>query len=110
VADGRQAFVLTFVMAGEGGGSVIWLRVGDEDTDEAKHLRLRVSAVDDGKGKKKRKRYQCKRQLEGGALGGLQALRCGAQCRPAALRGCSAGPEAEVAGGLSKSEKEAGGR
>ena len=30
------------------------------------------------------------RQLKGGARGGLQAFRCGAQSRPAALRGCKA--------------------
>jgi len=58
VAGGRQAFVLTFVMAGEGGGSVMWLRVEDEDIHEAKQLRATVSAVEDGKGGKKRKRYQ----------------------------------------------------
>ena len=42
------------VMAGEGGGSVMWLRVEDEDIDEAKHLRVTVSAVEEGKRKKKR--------------------------------------------------------
>ena len=47
-------------MAGEGGGSVMWLRVEDEDIDEAKHLRVTVSAVEEGKRKMKRKRYQCK--------------------------------------------------
>jgi len=53
VAGGRQAFVLTFVMAGEGGGSVMWLHVGDEDIYEAKQLRVTVSAVEDGKGKRR---------------------------------------------------------
>ena len=90
-------------MAGEGGGSVMWLRVEDEDIHEAKQLQMTVSAVENGKGKKKRKRSlpmqgYPSRQLKGGARGGLQALRCGAQSRPAALRGCSAGPEAKVAG------------
>ena len=51
MAGGRQAFVLTFVMAGGGGGSVMWLRVEDEDIDEAKHLRMTVSAVEEGKRK-----------------------------------------------------------
>ena len=54
MAGGRQAFVLAFVMAGEGGGSLMWLRVEDEDFDEAKHLRVTVSAVEEGKRKKKR--------------------------------------------------------
>ena len=65
MAGGRQAFVLTFVMAGEGGGSVMWLCVEDEDIHEAKQLRVTVSVVEDGKGKKKRKRYQCKVILHG---------------------------------------------
>ena len=43
----------------------MWLRVEDEDIDEAKHLRVTVSAVEEGKGKKKRKRYQCKVILHG---------------------------------------------
>jgi len=65
VAGGRQAFVLAFVMAGEGGGSVMWLRVEDEDIDEAMHLRVTVSAVEEGKRKKKSQRYQCKVILHG---------------------------------------------
>jgi len=36
VAGGRQDFVLAYVMAGGGSGSVIWLRVEDEDIREAK--------------------------------------------------------------------------
>jgi len=89
LAGGRQAFVLTFVMAGEGGGSVMWLRVEDEGIQEAKQLRVTVSAVEDGKGKEEEAlsmQGYPSRQLKGGALGGLQALRCGAQSRPAALR------------------------
>ena len=39
--------------------SVTWLHVKDEDIDEAEQLRVTVSAVEEGKGKKKRKRYQC---------------------------------------------------
>ena len=46
-------------------GSVTWLRVKDEDIDEAEQLRVTVSAVEEGKGKKKRKRYQCKVILHG---------------------------------------------
>ena len=45
--------------------SVTWLRVKDEDIDEAEQLRVTVSAVEEGKGKKKRKRYQCKVILHG---------------------------------------------
>ena len=52
-------------MAGEGGGSVMWLRVEDEDIHEAMQLQVTVSAVEDGKGEKKRKRYQCKVILHG---------------------------------------------
>ena len=37
--------------------SVTWLRVKDEDNDEAEQLRVTVSAVEEGKGEKKRKRY-----------------------------------------------------
>ena len=43
----------------------MWLRVEDEDIHEAKQLRVIVSAVEDGKGEKKRKRYQCKIILHG---------------------------------------------
>jgi len=32
-------------MAGEGGSSVMWLRVEDEDIDEAKNLRRRGQAL-----------------------------------------------------------------
>jgi len=46
-------------------GSVTWLRVKDEDIDEAGELRATVSAVEEGKGEKKRKRYQCKVVLHG---------------------------------------------
>ena len=53
MAGGRQAFVLAFVMAGEGGGSVMWLRVEDEDIHEAKQIWVTVSAVEDGKGKRR---------------------------------------------------------
>ena len=93
---------------------VTWLHVKDEDIDEVGQLRVTVSAVEEGEGEKEKEALPMQgypsRQLEGGGRGGLQALRCDAQSRPAALRGCSAGPEAEVAGGLSKAEKEAGGR
>ena len=43
----------------------MWLHVGDEDIYEAKQLRVTVSAVEDGKGEKKRKRYQSKVILQG---------------------------------------------
>jgi len=52
-------------MASKGGGSVMWLRVEDEDIDEAKHIRVTVSPVEEGKRKKKRKRYQCRAILHG---------------------------------------------
>ena len=71
----------------------MWLCVEDEDIDEAKHLRVTVSAVEEGKRKKKREALPMQGypsgQLEGGARGGLQALRLDAQSRPAALRGFS---------------------
>ena len=41
------------------------LRVEDEDIHEAKQLRGTVSAMEDEKGEKKRKRYQCKVILHG---------------------------------------------
>ena len=49
---------------------MMWLRVEDEDFDEAKHLRVTVSAVEEGKRKKKRKRYQCKAILHGSSKEG----------------------------------------
>jgi len=44
---------------------VMWLRVEDGDIHEAEQLRVTVSAVENGRGKKKRKRYQCKVILHG---------------------------------------------
>ena len=43
----------------------MWLRVEDGDIHEAEQLRVTVSAVEDGRGEKKRKRYQCKVILHG---------------------------------------------
>ena len=48
-----QAFVLTFVMAGEGGSSVMWLRVEDKDIDAAKLLRVTVNENTTGSGRKR---------------------------------------------------------
>lgn len=39
---------------------MMWLRVEDGDIHEAEQLRVTVSAVENGRGKKKRKRCQCK--------------------------------------------------
>jgi len=108
VAGGRQAFVLTFVKAGEGGGSVMWLRVEEEASTGDSEC--------SGRGEEEKEEEALpmqgypSRQLERGARGGLQALRLDAQSRPAALRGCSAGPEAEIDGGLPEAEEVTGGR
>jgi len=56
----------------------MWLRVEDEDIHEAKQLRVTMSAVKDGKGKKKRRRYQYKVILHGSSkekpVAGFSAL------------------------------------
>ena len=44
---------------------MMWLRVEDGDIHEAEQLRVTVSAVENGRGEKKRKRYQCKVILHG---------------------------------------------
>ena len=43
----------------EKGSSVMWLRVGDEDIDAARQLRVQISKLEEGKGKKRRPRWLC---------------------------------------------------
>ena len=64
-ASGRREGVGTFVMAG-GGGSVMWLRVEDEDIDAAKLLRVTVSKSTTGNGKKRTTSFVCKGTLHRG--------------------------------------------
>ena len=49
-------------MASEG-DSVMWLRVEDEDIDEAKLLRVTVNENTTGNGKKRRTSFVCKGSL-----------------------------------------------
>ena len=58
LAEGVEAFV----MASEG-DSVMWLRVEDEDIDEAKLLRVTVNENTTGNGKKRRTSFVCKGTL-----------------------------------------------
>ena len=52
-------------MASEG-DSVMWLRVEDEDIDEAKLLRITVNENTTGNGKKRRTSFVCTRTLHKG--------------------------------------------
>ena len=62
---------------------MMWLRVEDGDIHEAKQLRVTVSAVEHGRGKKKRKRYQCKVILHGSSK---EEPVAGFKCFAAALK------------------------
>ena len=46
-------------MAGEGGSSVMWLRVEDKDIDAAKLLRVTVNENTTGSGRKRRTSFVC---------------------------------------------------
>ena len=50
-------------MAGEGGSSVMWLRVEDKDIDAAKLLRVTVNENTTGSGRKRRTSFVCKGTL-----------------------------------------------
>ena len=67
MAGRRAAFALTFIMAG-GGGSLMWLRVEDEDIDAAELLRVMVSERTSGSGKKRRTSFVCTGTLHKGNI------------------------------------------
>jgi len=55
----------------------MWLGVEDEDINEARQLRVTVSAVEDWKGEKKRWRCQCKVILHGSSKFPGCVVKCG---------------------------------